>query len=67
MTRALILSTMLLLGLPPRSDRVRTHWKEEGWISTCAGVGCLGRRFDCFIYSNRDPGGRLNTYYCYMS
>jgi hypothetical protein len=67
MFRALIVSATLLLGMsPPRLADVRTLWKEEGWISTCAGVGCLGRRFDCFIYSTRDQQGRHKMYYCYM-
>jgi hypothetical protein len=66
MTRVLTLSTVLLLGLSPRFSGLRPLWKEDGWISTCAGVGCLGRRSDCFMYSNRGPSGQRHTYYCYL-
>jgi hypothetical protein len=47
MLRTLLLTSALTLLLPFIRP-VRPQ--ESGWISTCAGVGCWGRRSACFIY-----------------
>jgi hypothetical protein len=45
---------------------IRPMWKESGWISTCAGIGCTGMRALCTIYSVTSPDGSTFTNYCYL-
>ncbi len=44
---------------------VRPSWKESGWISTCAGIGCTGWRAICATYSYTGSQGETVTVYCY--
>ncbi len=44
----------------------RAFWKESGWISTCAGIGCTGYRSACSVYRVTSPDGAKLTNYCYM-
>jgi hypothetical protein len=61
-----MLHTVLLISFVLSSLPVRPYWKESGFIGTCAGIGCLGRRNECAIYSISGPDGVRRTYHCYM-
>jgi hypothetical protein len=66
MIRALILTTLLLFGVPPvRLSRVRPFQKESGWISTCDGIGCHGRRSECAMYTTRNGDATFTSHFCY--
>lgn len=41
-------------------------WQESGWISTCAGIGCTGRRAICATYSYTSSNGGQVKNYCYL-
>ena len=67
MFRALPLIALLLGGMVGSAlTQVQSHWKESGYISSCAGRGCLGRRTECAVYSFPTPDGGRNTFYCYQ-
>jgi hypothetical protein len=65
MIRAMLVTAMLLAVPGVRIPRLRPFWKESGWISTCAGVGCMGRKTECFTYSIHNSDGGSEPYYCY--
>lgn len=66
MFRALILTTLLLLGVPAaRLPRVSPFQKQSGWISTCDGIGCHGRRTECATYNTRNGDGSVTSHFCY--
>jgi hypothetical protein len=64
MLRTLLLASVLTFLLP-FIPSVRPQWKESGWISTCAGAGCMGRRSACLIYYYNDSQGDRVNNWCY--
>ncbi|HWA56795.1 MAG TPA: hypothetical protein VG692_06040 [Gemmatimonadales bacterium] len=67
----LLLVLLPLTLLPPAVAPVRlpvlAYWKESGWIGTCPGMGCMGNRALCSIYSMPNPEGQLVKHYCYLN
>lgn len=61
MIRPPFLALLFVLLLSSSPGDIHTEWKESGWISTCAGVGCTGWDLPCFSYT---IGG--TTRYCYL-
>lgn len=61
-----MLHLVLLFTLVQSFLPIRPFWKESGFIGTCAGIGCMGRRNGCSIYTIPAPDGVKHTYYCYL-
>jgi hypothetical protein len=61
MLRILAVILLAMVSFP-----VKPYWKESGYISSCAGRGCLGRKSECAIYSFPASEGGRNTFYCYL-
>ncbi|HXI22099.1 MAG TPA: hypothetical protein VNH46_13485 [Gemmatimonadales bacterium] len=55
-----LLGLGILIGLYPV---VTGHSRENGWISTCDGLGCGGRGSPCYEYTY--DGGQ-SWHYCYF-
>ena len=63
LARALLL-TLLGAALTPAVGH--SVWQESGWIGTCAGIGCTGRRSLCATYGYTASNGSVVTNYCYL-
>lgn len=63
LSRALILA---VVGFTLTPALALSAWQESGWIGTCAGIGCTGRRAICAIYTYTASGGNVVKNYCYL-
>lgn len=63
LNRVVLIATSLMIA---GSALAQTTWKESGWISTCAGIGCTGQRAICATYTHSNSEGAKVTEYCYL-
>lgn len=55
-----------MLGVTLTPALAHSLWQQSGWISTCAGIGCTGRKAICATYSYITSGGNEVKNYCYL-
>jgi hypothetical protein len=67
MFRASLIAFLLLTAVARGLARtLESQWKQNGYIGSCAGRGCLGHRSECSVYSFPNAEGGRNTFYCYL-